>query len=81
MFPLMKLQEILPYEPDMKKLGVSIVARSPRGFLTAYKRGQLTDDWLRKRDAFIKRHMAQYRKNPTVRRHLALIAWAYDPSK
>lgn len=80
----------------MKRLGVSKVARSPRGFLAAYKKAQgrperLSDTWDEKREAFIKRHMAQVKKRkeplwetargkkqPT-RRHLALIAWAYSP--
>lgn len=81
------------YVPLMRQLGVSEVARSSRGFLTAYRRAggdpnKLSDDWRRKRENFIKRHMAQVKKRkeklwqdgqPT-RRHLALIAWAYSPS-
>ena len=76
----------------MRKKGVSEVARSPRGFLTAYKKAggkasALSDSWKAKREAFIARHMAQVKQNneplmkdgkPT-RRHLALIAWAYSP--
>jgi len=77
----------------MRKLGVSKVARSPRGFLAAYRRAKgnpdkLSDAWDAKRSAFIKRHTAQVKKQgeklwkdgePT-RRHLALIAWAYSPN-
>lgn len=90
-YRFLSLAKISKYESDMRRLGVSTVARSPRGFLTAYKRAGgvrgLSDKWKQKRDAFIKRHMAQVHRNreplfrggePT-RRHLALIAWAYSP--
>lgn len=68
----------------MRRLGVSEVARSPRGFLTAYRRAggnaaNLSTEWKKKRLAFIARHMAQYRKSPSYRRRLSLITWAYDP--
>jgi hypothetical protein len=76
-----------------RRLGVSEVARSSRGFLTAYRRAggdsnRLSDYWANRRDNFVKRHMAQVKKHgeslwrdgqPT-RRHLALIMWAYSPS-
>ena len=88
-YPWLSLGEIAKYEPEMKRLGVSKVARSPRGFLTAYKRFSSggykrfanRTAWARKRDAFIARHMAQYKKNPTYRRWLALVAWAYRPDR
>jgi hypothetical protein len=80
--------------PLMKLRGVSEVARSPRGFLSAYQwvggsRAMLSANWRANRDAFISRHMAQLVSNdeplydkkdgmPT-RRHLALIAWAFSP--
>lgn len=94
MFPFMKLADIDPWIPFMAATGVSEVARGPNGFLPAYRRAhgspkELSDAWKRKREGFIKRHMAQVTKRdeplydddgmPT-RRHLALIAWAYDPS-
>jgi len=78
------LGTISRHEPDMIRLGVSKVARSPRGFLTYYKGiggepNRISSYWGKKRAGFIARHLAQYRKNPTYRRRLALIAWAYDP--
>lgn len=80
---MLSIKTISKYEPEMRELKVSEVARSPRGFLTAYKKagsaGKLSPEWKRKREAFIARHGVQYRKNPTKRRRLALIAWAYDP--
>ena len=91
----MPLRAVLACEPEMERLGASKVARGPRGFLTAYKRygtaaamkiapvpGYLTcrrQTWGQRREQFIARTLAQYRANPTHRRRLALIAWAYDP--
>lgn len=80
-------------EPQARKQGVSRVARSRAGFLSAYKAtrgdsGRLSKFWRGKRDGFVARHMGQVKKNneplwtkdghPT-RRHLALIMWAYSP--
>ena len=77
----------------MEERGVLKVARSPRGFLTAYRKAKgrsnrLDSYWRQRREAFIARHEAQLRQRgerllgtdglPT-RRHLALIAWAYSP--
>ena len=83
-YPYIGLKTISKFEPDMGKLKVSKVARSPRGFLPYYKKvggdqNKVNDYWDRRRAGFIARHMAQYEKNPTYRRRLALIAWAYDP--
>lgn len=92
-FGYLGLDAIDRHVPRMRKLGVSKVARSSRGFLSAYRRAsgdpdQLSDEWDMRRDAFIRRHMAQVRARgellwvdgqPT-RRHLALIAWAYSPN-
>lgn len=82
---MLSLKTISKYEPEMRRQKVSEVARSPRGFLTAYKRAgspaKLSDEWKRRRDAFIARHGAQYKKKPTRRRRLALIAWAHDPER
>lgn len=89
-YPAMSLSEVLNYEQDAKRLGVSEVARSERGFLTQYKKAKLfnnlPDMWKLKRNAFIARHLAKalkdnedikdYRNN---RRALALIMWAYKP--
>ena len=83
-YKYMSLSEIEEYLPEIRRLGVSKVARSPRGFLTAYRRAggnpdNLSAVWKRKRHGFIRRHMAQYVENKTLRRKLALIAWAYMP--
>lgn len=80
----MSLIRIREKEPEMRRLKVSEVARSPRGFLTAYKRAggnpnNLSEAWHNKRRGFIARHLVQYRQNPTQRRKLALNAWAYEP--
>jgi hypothetical protein len=92
-YSYLPLSAIDKWLPAMRRQGVSKVARSSRGFLSAYRRAKgnpnkLSDAWDRKRQAFVKRHMAQVKKRkeplwkdgePT-RRHLALIAWAYSPS-
>lgn len=83
-YKYISLSTIRQYEPEMVRLKVSEVARSQRGFLTQYKRvggnkDKLSESWRRKRNGFIARHLVQYRDNPTYRRKLALIAWAYMP--
>lgn len=91
--PYLPLHVIDRYVPYMEQLGVSEVARSPRGFLTAYRATHgdadaLSPEWRVKREGFIARHMAQVRERAErlfdaqgslTRRHLALIAWAYSP--
>lgn len=88
------------WEPLAKKLGVSKVARGKGGFMRVYQSvgGDANklktimfknESWWNRRNNFVKRHMAQVKRNkeslftsdgtPT-RRHLALIMWAYSPS-
>jgi len=89
----LSLRTIEKFMPMMEARHVSLVARSERGFLSAYEKAGgrprgLTPEWWKKREGFIKRHMAQVvandeplydeRGRPT-RRHLALIAWAFTP--
>ncbi len=83
-YQYMTLAQISKYEPEMQALDVSEVARSPRGFLPQFKRANgnpsnLSEFWRKKRNGFIARHLVQYRANPTHRRKLALIAWAFNP--
>lgn len=92
MYKFMSLRETLAWEPLARFKDVSAVARSPRGFLTAYKKAgssrNLSSYWHQRRHGFIARHMAQVKKRgerlwkpdgqPT-RRCLALIMWAYMP--
>lgn len=90
-FPWMRLSTAERAKKFAAKRGVSKVARSPRGFMTQYARAgsasKLPPKWKRNRNNFVKRHMAQVRKNdealwkgdePTDR-HLALAMWAYTP--
>lgn len=79
MYKLMPINEVLKYIPLAEKEEVSKVARGRGGFIEQYKKGPLNEFWKNKRENFIKRHLAQYRKNPTPRRKLALQMWAYDP--
>ena len=79
-YPTVPLPEIERYESLAKRMEVSEVARSSRGFLTAlryYGWRNLPVKWQRKRNAFIARHLAQYRVQPTMRRWLALMMWGY----
>jgi hypothetical protein len=85
-YPWLRLSEIRKYEHEMERLGVSEVARSWRGFLTEYKRvggrrDRMSLWWQRRRDGFIARHLVQFNIHPTLRRWLAMVAWAYRPSK
>ena len=87
------LPVVREYEGLARSRGVSKVARSARGFLAAYKRAggdpdRLSDEWDRKREAFLARHAAQMRGEPLweadgtpTRRHLALIVWAWSPGR
>jgi len=81
MYSYLPLADIERYMPEIIKLNVSTVARSPNQFLSQYKRygTNLPYKWAVKRENFIKRHLAQYKENPTLRRKLALITWAYLP--
>lgn len=80
-YPFMPLAHVLKHVPEMERLGVSEVARSARGFLTAYRAAgtsaKLPAEWRQKRVNFIKRTLVQYKANPTYRRWLALVAWAF----
>ena len=94
-YPLMKMSDIQSYIPHMQEEKVSEIARSSRGFLHHYNiygnkvlllnlprnDPQYTSHmtWDNKRNSFIARHLEEYNKNKTVRRKLALIAWAYYP--
>lgn len=93
-YPWLPLSVIDSWLPLMEDLGVSEVARSPRGFLTAYRRAggvpsRLSPEWQHKRANFIARHMAQvarrqeplWRDGEPTRRHLALMAWAFSPGR
>ena len=65
-YPWLSLAKIKKYEQLMRDRGVSEVARSPRGFLTAYKRAgsktRLRPEWRMKRDGFVARHWTQAQK-------------------
>lgn len=71
------LKDALSYEDEAKKLRVSEVARSNRGFMRAYERARgdpsvmstmlvpginRTTFWDKRRDEFVARHLVQYRK-------------------
>jgi hypothetical protein len=80
-YPFVPLSEVKRVLPDIVKEGVSKRARSKSQFLDQYKKfgTSLPAKWVSTRNNFIKRTSAQYKKNPTKRRRLALLAWAFDP--
>jgi|SaaInlV_125m_DNA_1040241.scaffolds.fasta_scaffold49860_2 hypothetical protein len=91
-FKWLPLKEVVSHEAEAKRLGVSVIARSPRGFLTAYKnvngdRGKMSESkvpgrrtyWDKERHSFISRTLGQYNKKKTLRRWLSLVMWAYKP--
>ena len=88
----LSLSTIKRYEAQATRLGVSAVARSPRGFVRAYEAAGGSarvmnatrvpgrrEMWGQRRAAFVARHLVQYRHQPTERRRLALLMWAYRP--
>ena len=88
----LSLSQVLAAVPAAAKLGVSEVARGPRGFVSEYRKARTSrammrrpvpgypgQTWGQRRAAFIARHQAQYRQNPTERRRLALLMWAFNP--
>lgn len=86
MYPMMSKQEVFSFIPEIVKENVSIRARKPDGFLSMFMKDRLDQrypnkqhNYLTERELFINRHLAQYKKNPTKRRRLALIAWAFKP--
>jgi len=64
---------------------VSEKARSPGQVVEQFRKYKTVDNlplvWQNKRRGFIARHMAQYEKNPTYRRFLALVMWGYLPEQ
>lgn len=80
-YPFVPLSDITRVIPDIVKEGVSKRARSKGQFLDQYKKfgSSLPPKWISTRNNFIKRTSAQYKKNPTKRRRLALLTWAFDP--
>ena len=88
----MPVEEVEAMLPTIEAAGVSKVARSPRGFVQAYRRIRsplqmmiavvpdlVTQTWAQRRDAYIARALPVYNANPTHHRALALISWAYAP--
>ena len=80
-YSFMALKEIKALLPAMQMYGVSKVARSPGQFLDMYTQygKRLPMYWMKRRENFIARHYEQWKTNPTLRRTLALNAWAFDP--
>lgn len=78
-YPMVPVSKIRRFVPMMDRLEVSKIARGSGGFLYSYLRGNVSEDLMKKRESFITRTLPQWRNNPTIRRGLSLIAWAYLP--
>lgn len=79
MYKLISRKELKKYIPEAVKHGVSKVSRS-NGFTYHYLNdNEISNEWLKKRDGFIKRTLPQYNNNPTYRRFLSLVMWSYKP--
>jgi hypothetical protein len=77
-YKLLSYADVSHFIPEMERLEVSKVARSDRGFLTYYKSNPtLNEEWTTKRNAFLARTIPAYKKNPTYRRWLSIVAWAH----
>jgi hypothetical protein len=84
-------EEVEAVIPMLKENGVSVIAQSRDGFIPAYLRHRSPAKmetvmapgervtWAQKRELFIRRTLAAYKINPTYRRALSLMAWAYTP--
>ena len=78
------VREAVKYVTDkMQKehIGGIVVIRPVVNGHSLPKYSNLSPEWKRKQKGFVARHLVQYKKNPTYRRRLALIAWSYDPEK
>jgi len=82
------------YAPYMEDLSVSERARRSDGFMAKLLRNKKSiyklysdiypgakHSYMVEREGFIKRTLAAYNKEPSLRRWLALIAWAYLPPR
>ncbi len=91
MYAFLPVESVKDLVPLARELGISEIARSPKGFVPAYIRAgspdKLSKKWLEIRENLIRRHVAQaeagheqwWALNVPTRRHLALIMWAYSP--
>jgi len=95
-YPWMSVKDALRHEDEARARGVSVVARSSRGFMRAYETAKSRDalaavyvpgvnrkvTWDKRRNEFIARHLKQYRQpgGATRRRWLMFAMWAYRPS-
>ena len=82
-YPFISKEQLISHLPEMEAKQVSVVARSPEQFVSQYlKYGKnMPLQWQQKRNAFIARHLAAYKINPTRRRELCLLCWGFDPEK
>jgi len=80
---LLSKETVKQYIKQAEENKVSIKSRSKDGFIYWYLNDGVSNKsyWLKLRKNFIKRTLTQYNKNPTYRRYLSLVMWAYIPTK
>jgi hypothetical protein len=87
-YKLLTKAEIDEYLPLIVSEKVSTRARKPDGFLTVYLSGKPINkelypgkdhSYLKERENFIRRTLPAYVRKPSLRRFLALVAWAFKP--
>ena len=81
MYTFIPYSEIAKHMPEIIAAKVSIRARQSHQFVDTYRSHgtALPSEWQSKRNAFIARTYAAYKLNPTRRRYLSLICWAFRP--
>ena len=90
-YPFLPVEAVETLVPTAKEIGISEIARSPKGFVPAYLAARdpdkLTAKWHRIRENFIRRNVeaaaakgeSWWVLNVPTKRHLALVMWAYSP--
>jgi hypothetical protein len=77
-YPYISRAEVRKYQDEIINNDVSQIARSPDGFMYEYLNTRTVSPELdTRRNNYITRTLPAYLKNPTYRRWLSLVAWAY----
>lgn len=81
----LKYSQVKQWLPVIEAFEVSSKARSQGQIVEQLKKAKnvssLPREWREKREGFLARTLPQYQEAPSVRRYLALIAWAYMPER
>jgi hypothetical protein len=78
-FPFINKDKLIDYIDVADEYDVSEKARSNNQFVDNFINNNIDNYWCKKRYSFLSRQYASFKKNPTFRRYISLIMWAYDP--